>query len=106
MVKYKEDFQEKEYKELAVINLSDFSADEYESTRLLFAKESKFITSAVDRTGYPILNLKEIAFAGRSNVGKSSLINSITGVTGLARVSNTPGRTQMINFFSQECRLH
>ena len=42
-----------------------------------------------------------MAFAGRSNVGKSSLINSVTNVSGLARVSNTPGRTQMINFFSQ-----
>jgi GTP-binding protein len=102
MVEYKECFQEKEYKELEIVTISDFSHEEYENARILFSRESKFITSAVDRTGYPILNLKEVAFAGRSNVGKSSLINSITSVNGIARVSNTPGRTQMINFFSQD----
>lgn len=102
MVEYKECFQEKEYKELEILTISDFSTEEYENARVLFSRESKFITSAVDSTGYPILNLKEVAFAGRSNVGESSLINSITGINGIARVSNTPGRTQMINFFSQD----
>ncbi len=60
----------------------------------------RFVGSAVDKDGYPELGLPEVAFAGRSNVGKSSLINCLTGRKGLARTSSTPGRTQIINFFS------
>ncbi len=59
--------------------------------------EYRLSVNAVDQL--PISNLKEFAFAGRSNVGKSSLINAITGVKGLARASNTPGRTQSLNYF-------
>ncbi len=59
--------------------------------------EYRSSVNAVDQL--PISNLKEFAFAGRSNVGKSSLINAITGVKGLARASNTPGRTQSLNYF-------
>ena len=55
--------------------------------------------SATAPVGYPRDGLPEIAFLGRSNVGKSSLINSLLGVRGLARTSSTPGRTQLINFF-------
>jgi GTP-binding protein len=61
---------------------------------------AEFVTSAVAPEGYPKGELPEVAFMGRSNVGKSSLINSLLGNRKLARTSNTPGRTQLINFFS------
>jgi GTP-binding protein len=60
---------------------------------------AEFIKSAFDKRGWVTGGLPEIAFLGRSNVGKSSLINSLLGRKGLARTSNTPGRTQSINFF-------
>lgn len=60
---------------------------------------AKFITSAVKPGQYPQTGLNEIAFAGRSNVGKSSLINSLIGRKGLVKVSKTPGKTRLINFF-------
>jgi GTP-binding protein len=62
-------------------------------------KQSEFITSAVAKTQYPIDDRVEIAFVGRSNVGKSSIINSITNRRSLAKVSGTPGKTRLINFF-------
>lgn len=62
-------------------------------------KSSEFIISAVKREQYPDDNLPEIAFVGRSNVGKSSIINSLTNRRGLAKVSQTPGKTRLINFF-------
>jgi GTP-binding protein len=62
-------------------------------------KSAVFVKSATSPEHYPQDGLPEIAFMGRSNVGKSSLINSLLGVRGLARTSSTPGRTQLINFF-------
>lgn len=62
-------------------------------------KQSEFITSAVTPNQYPEDNRIEIAFVGRSNVGKSSIINSLTNRRGLAKVSGTPGKTRLINFF-------
>jgi GTP-binding protein len=70
-----------------------------EAGRLLFAGECSFIKGAVDIDGLPDHAGIEIAFAGRSNVGKSSLVNALTGRKTLAKVSNTPGRTQELNFF-------
>ena len=70
-----------------------------ERGRLLFAKRWDFWLSVADLSTLPDFAGVEVAFAGRSNVGKSSLINALTGVKGLARTSNTPGRTQMLNFF-------
>lgn len=66
----------------------------------LFKNESKLITSTGDLEDLPEWSIPEIAFAGRSNVGKSSIINAIVGQPGLVRTSKTPGRTQKLHFFS------
>jgi GTP-binding protein len=66
------------------------------------ARRAEFITSASDKSGFPRAELPELAFAGRSNVGKSSLLNTVVGVPGLARTSRTPGRTRLINWFRVE----
>ena len=68
--------------------------------RLLFSREASFVKGVVDMQGLPSPDKIEVCFSGRSNVGKSSLINALTNRKGLARASNTPGRTQEINFFS------
>ena len=68
--------------------------------RLLFSRETSFVKGVVDMQGLPSQDKIEVCFSGRSNVGKSSLINALAGRKGLARASNTPGRTQEINFFS------
>ncbi len=62
-------------------------------------KQSEFIISAVKREQYPLDNRNEVAFVGRSNVGKSSIINSLTNRKKLAKVSGTPGKTRLVNFF-------
>ncbi|MDP3737796.1 MAG: ribosome biogenesis GTP-binding protein YihA/YsxC [Hyphomonadaceae bacterium] len=78
---------------------SPFTDDDIEAGRKLFAAESKFVKGVVGLDGLPLGDRPEVAFAGRSNVGKSSLINALTNRRTLARASNTPGRTQEINFF-------
>jgi GTP-binding protein len=70
-----------------------------EAARRLFAQECRFVIGAATLDVLPEPALPEVAFAGRSNVGKSSLINALTGRAHLARASNTPGRTRQINFF-------
>ncbi len=70
-----------------------------ETGRRLFAGTCEFVAGAATVASLPPASLPEVAFVGRSNVGKSSLINALTGRKSLARVSRTPGRTQQINFF-------
>jgi GTP-binding protein len=76
-----------------------FDDDALEAARKLFARETRFLMGAVAISGLPEPDLPEVAFAGRSNVGKSSLINAVTGRKELARASNEPGRTREVNFF-------
>ncbi len=77
-----------------------------EAGRRLFAQDTTFLKGVVDMDGLPKPDRLEVCFAGRSNVGKSSLINALTGRNGLARSSNTPGRTQEINYFSLADRYY
>lgn len=76
-----------------------------EDARKLFAQQCECVLAAAEPLQFPDSYLPEIAFIGRSNVGKSSLINALTGRKGLARASNTPGRTQQIVFFNLGQRL-
>jgi GTP-binding protein len=85
--------------------VSDEDAERIESGRLLFAAETRFVYASQSLNQLPVAVSPEIAFAGRSNVGKSSLINALTGQHGLARASGQPGRTRQLNFFSVGERL-
>ena len=85
--------------------LGEFSKAEMEAGRQLFAGEWEFLSAAGSLASLPPMHGPEIAFSGRSNVGKSSLINALTGRRALARTSNTPGRTQELIFFGGSGRL-
>jgi GTP-binding protein len=77
-----------------------------EKGRLLFTRPCTFVRGVAHAKDLPPFSVPEVAFIGRSNVGKSSLINALTGRKTLARVSNTPGRTQQLNFFDLDGALH
>ena len=86
--------------------MTEFSKTQIENGRLLFARDVTFMLSAVSLETLPAARLPEICFAGRSNVGKSSLINAVTNRKGIARASNTPGRTRELNYFNVDERLY
>ena len=88
-----------------VTTAPEFSSAEIEAGRRLFAQEWRFATAASSLESLPKMRGVEIAFAGRSNVGKSSLINALTGRNALARTSHTPGRTQELIFFAGDAML-
>src|SRR5690242_873051 len=83
----------------------DIEPELLEAGRLLFARDCRFVAGAADAASLPAETLPEIAFLGRSNVGKSSLVNALCSRRMLARTSNTPGRTRQINFFALDRRL-
>ena len=81
------------------------SPEDLETARVLFARPSSFVMGAAEVGQLPDTNLPEVAFAGRSNVGKSSLINALVNRKDLARASNEPGRTREVNLFDIDGRL-
>ena len=108
MVDYKKSGKTEQCLTLALLMKEDlftFDDEEIEAGRLLFAGPCDFIAAAQNLTALPPISLPEIAFAGRSNVGKSSLVNALTGRSTLARTSQTPGRTRQLIFFSLARRL-
>lgn len=86
--------------------LPGFTDEQLREGRKLFSAPSTFRLGVAALDKLPVADKVEVAFAGRSNVGKSSLINALTGVNGLARASNTPGRTRELNFFDVAGRMN
>lgn len=82
------------------IKPEDFTKEQLEAGRKLLSGPCNFMLGVARLDQLPVSSLDEIAFAGRSNVGKSSLINALTGQKNLAKASNTPGRTQQLNYFN------
>lgn len=85
--------------------LEEYSSEILEAGKELFKKPTTFMLGVAKLEQLPVTDLNEVALAGRSNVGKSSLINAITAQRGLAKTSNTPGRTQQLNYFNAGERI-
>lgn len=86
--------------------LEDFTPEQLAQANTLFKTPTTFVLGVAKLDQLPLTEMPEVAFAGRSNVGKSSIINALTGQKGLAKTSNTPGRTQQLNFFNLANKLH
>ncbi len=100
------DVDSSEAKDDAAVNITPaHSRAQIEAGRLLFARDVTFMLSVVKLSALPPPNMPEVCFAGRSNVGKSSLINALTNRKDLARASNTPGRTRELNYFNVDERI-
>lgn len=84
----------------------EFSEQQIILANSLFAGSCEFVLGVAKLEQLPLTEMPEVAFAGRSNVGKSSLINAITNKRGLAKTSNTPGRTQQLNYFNLADKIH
>lgn len=85
---------------------ADFTNEHLKQAQDLFRKPCTFVLGVAKLEQLPVSSLPEVAFVGRSNVGKSSLINAITEQKGLAKTSNTPGRTQQLNYFNLDNKIH
>jgi len=85
--------------------MAERTPEEIEAARRLFAGPCEFVSGAASLESLPPVSLPEVAFAGRSNVGKSSLVNALTGRRTLARVSAKPGHTRQVNFFDLAGKL-
>lgn len=90
----------------AKASIPSFDDEQLEAGRLLFAGECTFVKGVANISQLPEIDRLEVAFAGRSNVGKSSLLNTLTNRNTLARTSNTPGRTRELNYFAIGDLLH
>ena len=84
----------------------EFTPEQLDAAKALFKQDCHFVLGVARLEQLPVSELPEVAFAGRSNVGKSSIINALTGRRGLAKTSNTPGRTQQLNYFNLGGKLH
>ena len=84
----------------------EYSKEQLEAGKQLFSTPAQFVLGVANLSQLPLTDMPEVAFAGRSNVGKSSLINAVTQQKGLAKTSNTPGRTQQLNYFNLGDKLH
>lgn len=85
---------------------SEFSKEQITAANTLFRKSCTFVLGVAGLEQLPLTEWPEVAFSGRSNVGKSSIINAVTGRNSLAKTSNTPGRTQQLNYFNLNDQLH
>ncbi len=86
--------------------MDDFSDEQLNLANALFKKNISFVLGVARLEQLPSDKIPEVAFAGRSNVGKSSIINALCGKKNLAKTSNTPGRTQQLNFFNLDDKIH
>lgn len=86
--------------------INDFTKEELAEAEKFFSRPCTFVLGVAKLEQLPNANVNEIAFAGRSNVGKSSIINAVTNQKGLAKTSNTPGRTQQINYFNLDEKIY
>lgn len=82
-----------------------YTLEQIDKAKSLFKTKAEFVLGVANLEQLPLSEIPEVAFAGRSNVGKSSIINAVTGQKTLAKTSNTPGRTQQINFFKLENKI-